>query len=89
VADNFEMAISAFAASDSDLAWKVLKNKEKLGSMERELKSAHIERLHLGLKESIDTSSIHLDLLSNLKRINHHITNISYPIIRRSKTPMD
>jgi phosphate:Na+ symporter len=89
VADNFEMAISAFAGNDSDLAWKVLKNKEKLGSMERELKAAHIERLHLGLKESIDTSSIHLDLLSNLKRINHHITNTSYPIIRRSKEAKD
>ena len=85
VADNFEMAISAFAGNDSDLAWKVLKNKEKLGSMEREFKAAHIGRLHLGFRESIDTSSIHLDLLSNLKRINHHITNTSYPIIRRSK----
>ncbi len=89
VADNFEMAISAFAGNDSDLAWKVMKNKEKLGSMERDLKSAHIERLHLGLRESIDTSSIHLDLLSNLKRINHHITNTSYPIIRRPKEAKD
>jgi phosphate:Na+ symporter len=82
---NFEMAISAFAAGDSDLAWKVLKNKEKLGNMERELKAAHIKRLRLGLKESIDTSSIHLDLLSNLKRINHHIINISYPLINKAK----
>lgn len=81
VGNNFEMAISAFATGDADLAWKVLKNKEKLGSLERDLKAAHIGRLKMGLKESIDTSSIHLDLLSNLKRINHHITNISYPLI--------
>ena len=81
VSDNFEMAIAAFATSDSDLAWKVLKNKEKLGTLERELKAAHISRLHKGLQESIDTSSIHLDLLSNFKRINHHIINISYPLI--------
>ncbi len=85
VAENFEMAISAFATGDADLAWKVLKNKEKLSNLERELKSAHIGRLRKGLKESIDTSSIHLDLLSNLKRINHHITNISYPIIQRKE----
>jgi len=81
VGENFEMAITAFAANDADLAWKVLKNKEKLGTIERELKSAHIGRLHMGLKESIDTSSVHLDLLSNMKRINHHIVNVSYPII--------
>lgn len=89
VGDNFEMAISAFAAGDPDLAWKVVKNKEKLSNQERELKSAHIGRLHMGLKESIDTSSIHLDLLSNFKRINHHITNISYPIIGRTEEVME
>ena len=82
---DFEAAVG----NNSDLAWKVMKNKEKLGSMERELKAAHIGRLHLGFRESIDTSSIHLDLLSNLKRINHHITNISYPIIRRTKEVQD
>lgn len=80
VGDNFEMAVTAFASNDTDLAWKVLKNKEKLGNMERELKTAHIGRLHMGLRESIDTSSVHLDLLSNLKRINHHISNVSYQI---------
>lgn len=84
VGENFEMAMAAFAANDTDLAWKVLKNKEKLGNMERELKAAHIGRLRRGLKESIDTSSMHLDMLSNLKRINHHITNVSYPIISLS-----
>jgi phosphate:Na+ symporter len=53
--------------------------------MERELRQAHINRLHRGLRESIDTSSIHLDVLTNLKRINSYITNVAYPIIEKSK----
>lgn len=81
VMENFELAISAFASRDISLAKKVLENKADLSALERDLRQAHIQRLHMGLKESIDTSSIHLDVLSNIKRINSHITNIVYPII--------
>jgi phosphate:Na+ symporter len=31
--------------------------------------------------QSIETSSLHLDLLSELKRINSHICSIAYPIL--------
>jgi len=30
---------------------------------------------------SIETSSLHLDLISDLKRINSHICSIAYPIL--------
>ena len=30
---------------------------------------------------SIETSSLHIDLLSDLKRINSHICSIAYPIL--------
>ena len=42
---------------------------------------AHIARLHAGLPESIETSSIHLDALNDLKRINSHATNIAYVVL--------
>ena len=31
--------------------------------------------------QSIDTSSLHIDLISELKRINSHICSIAYPIL--------
>jgi phosphate:Na+ symporter len=31
--------------------------------------------------QSIETSSLHLDLISDLKRINSHICSIAYPIL--------
>ena len=85
VMENFELGVSAFTSGDVELAHKLLRHKTRLGEIERDLRQAHINRLHLGLKESIDTSAIHLDVLTNLKRINSYIANIAYPILEREK----
>ena len=84
VSENFDISILAFASRSTDLAQKILRHKARLGELERDLRQAHINRLHMGLKEAIDTSAIHLDVLSNLKRINSHITNIAYPILEEN-----
>ncbi|MEK7829234.1 MAG: Na/Pi cotransporter family protein, partial [Deltaproteobacteria bacterium] len=81
VMENFELGVSAFTSGDVELAHQLLRHKTRLGEIERDLRQAHINRLHLGLKESIDTSAIHLDVLTNLKRINSYIANIAYPIL--------
>jgi phosphate:Na+ symporter len=81
VIENFDTAISAFANNDRDLAEQVFRNKEEIGLMERELVQAHLDRLRKGLRESIETSHIHLDLIGNLARINSLITHEVYPII--------
>ena len=80
VAQNLELAISAFASNDPLLAQKVLTAKAEISQTERHFRANHIQRLHDGYRESIDTSEIHLDVLTNLKRINSHITSIAYPI---------
>ncbi|MBI5587843.1 MAG: Na/Pi cotransporter family protein [Deltaproteobacteria bacterium] len=85
VLEHFEMGVAAFAGSDAELAQRLANHKIKVSEMEREMRQAHINRLHKGLRESIDTSAIHLDVLTNLKRINSYITNIAYPILERSK----
>lgn len=84
VLQNLEMAIAAFAGSDRVLAQQVLERKLEISQTERKFRQAHIERLHEGYRESIDTSEIHLDVLTNLKRINSHITAVAYPILEVS-----
>jgi phosphate:Na+ symporter len=78
---NFQRVISAFTAQDVPLAQQVIKEKAVIHQLEREFKQAHIHRLHQGLPETIETSAIHLDVLTNLKRINSHVTSIAYPIV--------
>jgi phosphate:Na+ symporter len=34
--------------------------------------------------QSIETSSLHLDMISDLKRINSHICSIAYPILEQA-----
>ncbi len=85
ILENFDTAISAFASNDRDLADRVLRNKEELGILERELIQAHLDRLRKGFRESIDTSHIHLDIIGNLARINSLVTHIIYPIIEEKR----
>ncbi|HRI17953.1 MAG TPA: Na/Pi cotransporter family protein, partial [Burkholderiaceae bacterium] len=49
--------------------------------LEHEYAATHIARLRENTAQSIETSSLHLDLISELKRINSHICSIAYPIL--------
>jgi phosphate:Na+ symporter len=81
VMKNFERAIAAFAASDKTLAQEVLGQRPFMRSRERELRESHLSRLRAGLAESLETSEIHLDILTNLKRISSHVSALMFPIL--------
>jgi phosphate:Na+ symporter len=81
ISRHLEMVITALTTRNGELAQAVIEAKSQVAHQERQLKQAHIKRLHEGLVESIETSAIHLDVLTNLKRINSHITNIAYAVV--------
>jgi phosphate:Na+ symporter len=81
VVENLELAMGALASGDREVAEKVIRHKSVVNTMERQLRAAHIQRLHEGLRESIDTSSIHLDLLASFKRANSLVTGIAYAVL--------
>jgi phosphate:Na+ symporter len=81
VAKNLESAIAAVAAADRALAQDVLDQRPLMRQRERELRESHLGRLRAGLAESLDTSEIHLDILTNLKRISSHVSALVIPIL--------
>ena len=83
--ENFDIAISAFTTNDRDLADRVLRNKEELSGLERELVQAHLDRLRRGFRESIETSHIHLDVIGNLARINSLVAHFIYPVAEEKR----
>ncbi|MBI4012871.1 MAG: Na/Pi cotransporter family protein [Candidatus Rokubacteria bacterium] len=83
VSKNLERAIVAFAAGDRGLAQEVLEQRAAIRQRERDLRQSHLDRLRAGLAESLETSEIHLDVLTNLKRVNSHITALVYPIVEQ------
>ena len=81
--ENLKGVITAFRNHDTDLALKITETKAEIGQLEADLKKNHIDRLHDGLKETMETSAVHLDLLDNLKRVNGDIVAIAYIILGR------
>jgi phosphate:Na+ symporter len=70
-----------FMSGDVDAARRLLREKAELRSIELAAGERHFERLREGRPESIETSSLHLDILRDLKRIHSHICSVAYPVL--------
>lgn len=78
------LSVSCFQMQSKDLAAKVVFKKRVIRKMEKQMREAHIERLVAGRKESINTSSIHLDVLSDYRRVVGLLANHVYALLRDS-----
>lgn len=81
VAENLLIAETAFTTRDQSLAQQLLRHKEKLSAVERDLRDRHFARLRSGERLSHESSAVHLDLLTHLKRINNHVSHVAFTII--------
>ena len=79
--DNLRLGMSVFLNGTVRDAQKLLEEKVRFRDLERAYAGTHIIRLTDNTAQSIETSSLHLDLISDLKRINSHICSIAYPIL--------
>ncbi|WP_374406324.1 Na/Pi cotransporter family protein [Hydrogenophaga sp.] len=79
--DNLRLGMSVFLDGNVRDAQRLLEEKVRFREMEREYASSHLERLADRSAPSIESSSLHIDLISDLKRINSHICSIAYPIL--------
>ncbi|MEO8154558.1 MAG: Na/Pi cotransporter family protein [Rhizobacter sp.] len=78
---NLRLGMSVFLDGHVRDAQKLLEEKARFRDLEHEYAGAHIARLQDNTAQSIETSSLHIDLISDLKRINSHICSIAYPIL--------
>jgi phosphate:Na+ symporter len=78
---NLRLAMSVFLDGHVRDAQRLLEDKAHFRDLEHEYAANHIARLRDNTAQSIETSSLHLDLISDLKRINSHICSIAYPIL--------
>jgi phosphate:Na+ symporter len=81
VVDNMKLALNVFATRDIALARRLLADKTLVRQAEMKAADSHFARLRQGRQQSIETSSIHLDVIRDLKRINSHLTSVAYPIL--------
>ena len=75
------VGVATFMARDPKLARKLVDMKVDVRRFEQRSADNHFERLRAGRADTLATSSLHLDILRDLKRINAHIASVAYPIL--------
>jgi phosphate:Na+ symporter len=81
VVDCLQAAFGIFMTGDVEAARRLLREKSELRQAELAAADRHFERLREGRPESLETTSLHLDVLSDLKRIHSHICSVAYPVL--------
>jgi phosphate:Na+ symporter len=82
VCECLQAAFGIFMTGDVEAARKLLREKADMRKAELEAADRHFERLREGRTESLETTSLHLDVLSDLKRIHSHICSVAYPVLQ-------
>jgi phosphate:Na+ symporter len=81
ILDNLKLAFGVFINGDVKIARKLISEKTQVRTAELACADSHLARLREGRPESIETSSLHLDVLRDLKRIHSHICSVAYPVL--------
>jgi phosphate:Na+ symporter len=80
-ADSLRVAFGVFMSGDVNEARKLLAEKALLRNTELAATERHLDRLREGRPETIETTSLHLDVLRDLRRIHSHICSVAYPVL--------
>jgi len=81
---NLKLGLNVFINGDVKSAQLLLSEKERFRDLERAYAATHLDRLSGQSVQSIETSSLHLDVISDMKRINSHLCSIAYPILEQA-----
>ena len=81
VLTNARLAFNVLISRDAETARQLVEEKDRLRDLEKESSHSHFLRLRDGTAKSVETSSIHLDTIRDLKQINSLLASISYPVL--------
>ena len=81
VLSNAQLAFSLLISRDGETARKLVVAKERLRDLEKKTSARHLARLSEGAMKSVETSSIHLDTIRDLKQINSLLASMAYPVL--------
>ncbi|MBB3103855.1 Na/Pi cotransporter family protein [Azomonas macrocytogenes] len=87
LADNLHLGLSVFLCGDERSALQLIEQKHSFRKHERTLSHAHVDRLHEKVLDSLETSSAHLELIADMRRLNSLFCSTAYAVleIRRAR----
>lgn len=81
ILENFRLAFGVFMSGNVADARKLVAEKSRLRQEELAAAESHLERLREGKPLTLETTSLHLDVLRDLRRIHSHICSVAYPVL--------
>jgi phosphate:Na+ symporter len=78
---TLKLSLAVFQSGTAQSARRLLEEKVRFRERERAAVDRHFDRLRENRPETVQTSSLHLDIVRDLKRINSHLTAAAYPIL--------
>ena len=78
---NARLAFNVLVSRDPETARQLVREKDRLRDLEKETSQSHFVRLRDGTAKSVETSSIHLDTIRDLKQINSLLASMAYPVL--------
>lgn len=81
---TLRLALNVFLNGDLKSAQMLIAQKAEFRDLERAYAGTHLDRLAWQTPESIETSSLHLDIINDFKRINSHFCATAYSILEEA-----
>ena len=85
VLENMQLAQNIFLLQDPDLARQMVDEKKTMRKAVKKSTDQHFQRLTDGKASSLATSSLHMDILRDYRRINTYMTAVAYNILDQEK----
>jgi phosphate:Na+ symporter len=78
---NARLAFNVLVSRDTATARRLVEEKDRMRELERDAGLKHFERLRHGTPATVESSSIHLDTIRDLKEINALLASLAYPVL--------
>lgn len=80
---NLHLGLSIFLSGNINGAQKLRRYKHRFRIKHKKYAYAHVDRLHKNNIQSLETSSLHLRLLGDMKRLNSLFCSVAYGILEK------
>jgi phosphate:Na+ symporter len=84
VVDSLKLAVGIFMSGDMNVARQLIAAKTQLREKEFAAAERYLARLREGTPDTIESYSLDLDILRDLKRVHSHLCSAAYPVLERA-----
>ncbi|AKJ42721.1 Na/Pi cotransporter family protein [Pragia fontium] len=86
---NLDLAMSVFLSGDIDNAKRLRRAKHRFRLVNQRYALAHVDRLHQQNVQSMETSSLHMGLLADMRRLNSLFCAVAYYVLEVQEDDRD